>query len=339
MVFSIWVTTRCNLYCDYCYEGKNKADLDMNAETADKVLDFISGKIKQDGVNEKIKIVFHGGEPLLNISIIKYIMENITKFHSKSEVFYSITTNGVLISESNIDFLVNSFNEISISIDGTAQTHDLHRKNASGKGSYNKVINNAKSLLQKRNDIRVRMTITPNNVENLFEGVCHLFDMGFINVIPAPALEIKEWSSSGIEVLKSQLLKIKTLVRELNMDEDKYFCAMIDKREFRKKGLCSGGVSSFHIYPDGNIYPCVYVAGRADSMIGNIIDGINMVSVESLAENNKRSNELCKGCTMEAYCMASRCKLINYALTGYYVEPLPFLCAVERLKYQIYNVV
>lgn len=311
----------------------------MNNEMADKVLDFIFSKVKYNGFGEEIKIVFHGGEPLLNIPIIKYIIENISKFYKRDKVFYSVTTNGVLISESDKEFLVNSFNEISISIDGTAKTHDLHRKNIAGEGSYNKVINNAKSLLQKRSDIRVRMTVTPYNVENLFEGVSHLFHMGFKNVIPAPALEIKEWNSSKIEDLRTQLLKIKTLTKELNGAGDGYFCAMIDKREFKKKGLCDGGISSFHIYPDGNIYPCVYVAGRPDSIIGNIVYGINTDSIVSLAENNKKNNELCKGCTLEPYCSASRCKLINYALTGSYVKPFPFLCAVEQLKYRIYNVV
>ena len=67
----IWVSDNCNLNCKYCYL-KNKANSYMSINTANHVMSFIANEIVD--TNDPVNIQFHGGEPLTNPEIIKYII-------------------------------------------------------------------------------------------------------------------------------------------------------------------------------------------------------------------------------------------------------------------------
>ena len=68
------ITEDCNLRCDYCYTegGKNKKVIDV--EDVINLFDQISL-----GNSGKIVCLFHGGEPLMHISVIEKIINELTK--------------------------------------------------------------------------------------------------------------------------------------------------------------------------------------------------------------------------------------------------------------------
>lgn len=39
--FAIWVTTKCNMRCSYCYEGNDKDSHFMDKKTADETIKFV----------------------------------------------------------------------------------------------------------------------------------------------------------------------------------------------------------------------------------------------------------------------------------------------------------
>lgn len=61
MNFNILVTNKCNLNCKYCYE-KTKNEFDLSVDMSDKIIYFIKCEIHENNP-DKLKIVFHGGEP------------------------------------------------------------------------------------------------------------------------------------------------------------------------------------------------------------------------------------------------------------------------------------
>ena len=68
MKYTLAVTQRCNLACDYCYiHEKNSV---MPLAVAEKILNFI---FENTPKSEKIDIGFFGGEPLLEFNLIKKI--------------------------------------------------------------------------------------------------------------------------------------------------------------------------------------------------------------------------------------------------------------------------
>ena len=76
----------------------------------------------------EINIGFYGGEPLLEIDLIKkvvYLIKN--KYIRKNITFtFSLTTNGVLLNSVNIDFLVENEFELLVSLDGNLN-HNSYR--------------------------------------------------------------------------------------------------------------------------------------------------------------------------------------------------------------------
>lgn len=66
------VTRRCNMACEHCLRG-DAQNMDMSKEIIDEVLKSCNG------INS---VTFAGGEPSLNISIIRYFFEQAEKLEN-----------------------------------------------------------------------------------------------------------------------------------------------------------------------------------------------------------------------------------------------------------------
>lgn len=141
-MFIIAITEQCNLRCTYCcYSGEYEGNHSHNSRTLcegdiQAIYDFIDKTAK----TKPIRISFYGGEPLINYSLVQYAIQTGQQ-RWEDEVTFSVSTNGTLLTEERIDWLVNNGVELAISIDGTQPFHDAHRVDAKGNGSYTKVRN------------------------------------------------------------------------------------------------------------------------------------------------------------------------------------------------------
>lgn len=332
MDFTLFVTSKCNLKCRYCYEGNKKSNRDMTKETADKTVEFIADRIKESGSSGLINITFHGGEPLLNFELIKYISSCILK-EIHNEVIFNMTTNGTIMTDEMVDYIKNHINNISVSIDGTRKAHDLNRTFYDGTGSYEKAVFNAERLLAKGINVRGRMTFDSQNVGELYEGVKSLVDMGFRYIVSVADLYDERWNEENIEILKKQILKVSNIKKKSPHQEISLTAADLFSR---KKGDCFGGVANYTIDSDGSIYPCTFSAGNKDFVIGNVNDG-NLLKerICKLIEIYQKENKCCAGCTRYEYCEGVRCKILNKLITGDYTTPPGIVCAVENIRVDI----
>ena len=96
---------------------------------------------------------------------------------------YQITTNGSLIDKNVISFFKENNFDVSISIDGNIETHNINRKSISRKDIYNKIIKNMNWMLEVGLDLTVRMTVTLNNVSYLYENVKYFYNMVLISTL------------------------------------------------------------------------------------------------------------------------------------------------------------
>lgn len=128
------LTTRCNIACNYCQTRVEDGD-DMSIDVAVKVLQYCF-----DMRNPNINLEFQGGEPLLNWDILKFLVEHIHKFNTiNKNINISLVTNGVLLNDEKVDFLVDNGVDICISLDGPAEVHDHNRVFDNGVGTYEQV--------------------------------------------------------------------------------------------------------------------------------------------------------------------------------------------------------
>lgn len=81
----------------------------------------------------------------MNMKTIKYAVRYINQFY-KENVYYMLTTNGLLLNDANIKFLAENEIGLAISIDGPQKEHDRLRVKIDGSGSFEQIANNIKKL-------------------------------------------------------------------------------------------------------------------------------------------------------------------------------------------------
>ena len=159
----------CNLRCRYCFadEGAyhNVREM-MSLETAKAAIDFL---IRESGGRKVLEVDFFGGEPLMNLGVIKE-----TVAYAKAEAakrgkrfLFTTTTNGLLLDDDAIAFLNAEMENVVLSLDGRKEVHDAVRKTVSGKGSFDAVIEKIKKFVKIRGDKHyyVRGTFTAKNLD------------------------------------------------------------------------------------------------------------------------------------------------------------------------------
>lgn len=116
----------CNMRCKYCSQNPTKPHGDYLREARNdsgvlhKTLDMILSVGETRGIHN---IVLWGGEPLLYFKQMKYIVEYLTKRDSRFT--FSTLSNGTLLTEEIVDFLVDYNVTVTLSHDGP--NHSLLR--------------------------------------------------------------------------------------------------------------------------------------------------------------------------------------------------------------------
>lgn len=147
------LTEQCNLRCKYCcysdnyYYMQGYSNNSMDIDTALKGVDFyLKNNINNMKYNPNIKfaIVFYGGEPLLKWDIIKNVVNHIEKNYQEywEQIIFSITTNGTLLNEENVTFMIRNGFNVNVSIDGYKENHDRNRVNFHNKPTFDTIIKN-----------------------------------------------------------------------------------------------------------------------------------------------------------------------------------------------------
>ncbi len=216
------VTDFCNLNCTYCAlgemyqwtESRNKKNL--NIHSAISLLRYIFD-LKMKSKGQELVISFYGGEPLLNINIIKEIIDAINRINSAKiiKVKYSMTTNAILINK-YIDFLVENDFNILISLDGNCENNSYRVYN-DGRESFKKVIDNI-DLVQYyypdyfKNNINFNAVLhNRNSVKNVYEFIYNRY-----NKIP----QVSELSNTGINPSKEKIFK--EMYQNIRQSESEY---------------------------------------------------------------------------------------------------------------------
>jgi len=145
------VTDACNLRCKYCGYGELYCDYDerkdkyLSIETVKEILIYIKPYIsKSNGI---LTIGFYGGEPLLNIRLIKETVLFVKENNMNRKIKFNMTTNAVLLDK-YIDFLYQNNFTLLVSIDGNEKNHS-YRVFQSGENSFNKVYQNLLLVKEK----------------------------------------------------------------------------------------------------------------------------------------------------------------------------------------------
>lgn len=339
MKISLSLTHDCNLRCKYCYAG-DKFHKTMTLQTAKEIVDFT---ISITPITDTIDFSFFGGEPFLAFTLIKEIITYIERKNIQNPITYNITTNGTIISDEIINYVIEKNIKLSISIDGPASIHDENRVDIQGNGTLEIILKNIQKISVKLDFFQVNAVYGTNTVEQLDKTFDFFVENGIKNIHLNPNITEK-WDISSFPKITTAYERIAKRYIELYKNNEEVALNLIDnklilflKGGYEEKDKCSMGQSEFGFAPSGNVYPCERLIGDdtdEEMCMGNIHTGINPLKRCSIAQKTGNNNEECITCPVQQYCM-NWCGCTNYNMTGYSNRVSAMLCHSERVAISV----
>lgn len=317
------LTEACNLSCKYCYENY-KSNNNMPIDVAYSIIDK---ELMNYDKYDSIFIDFFGGEPFLRFDNIKKIVNYVKeKELSKNNVYFVTSTNGTLVHGTIAEWLKNNKNiiDVGLSLDGTPAMHNDNRSN-----SFDKI--DIDFFVENFGYHPVKMTISPNTLRNMSEGVIYLHELGFkVNCNLAFGVD---WSNPDYKgILSEELMK---LIDYYMNNSDIQPCSMLNAEikhlgyenddEFSIKWC--GTSTNMHTYDvNGDKYHCQYFLpnsiGEEKARKSNNISLIQKIDLSLL-------DDKCKGCSVREACPS--CYGANYAVFGDVYHKDEDMCELTKI--------
>ena len=145
----IKITDSCNYNCKFCYYAQNQLSSDlMDIELCKKIVkEVYDYNVRQS--NENMRIIFHGGEPLLQpIEFFETMLEYEKELNKSNaiRIYHSVQSNGYYLDDNWIRFFKQNNFDVGISIDGPSWLN-FHYNKRGADYCTNRVINNIQKLV------------------------------------------------------------------------------------------------------------------------------------------------------------------------------------------------
>lgn len=335
----------CNLRCKYCFAstgdfGVGRKLLDL--ETGKKAIDFL---LEHSGTRKNLELDFFGGEPLMNLDVVKGVVEYARSREKECDKCFrfTITTNGVLLDDDAIDYINKEMSNVVLSIDGRKEVNDRMRPAINGKGSYDVILPKYKRLVEKRGHDKyyVRGTFTKHNLD-FADDVISLYNAGFdqISVEPVVADTAMEYALTEAD-LPAVFAEYERLARHMIKAEKEnksfnFFHFMLDLDQgpcaIKRLRGCGCGNEYVAITPDGDIYPCHQFVGMEEWKMGSLKDSsFNLDMKNEFARANVYSKKECKECWAKFYCSGG-CNANNLQYAGNILNAHKLSCDMEKKR-------
>ncbi|MCK4260285.1 MAG: SPASM domain-containing protein [Halanaerobiales bacterium] len=289
----------CNMQCAYCYQKEENFDKEpkyMSEEVAKKSIEFLFKKAHED----RIQLNLSGGEPLLNVDLIEFIIkigrENEEKYEKELDI--ALFTNGTILNHRILKILAEGQVELIIHQDGQ---------------------------LEDNNKIDCLELLKDSGIQYQIKGLIHHYNLpNFLDTLKL--YEKKGYSSINMEILGTkpeneyaltskdiEVLKeyMSTFFERYKMGDPfvqrlYHVSLVMDLIKNRKNYgyACGTGKNYFCIAPSGDIYPCHLLVNKSEFQLGNVLkDTFNQKLRKNFYEPlHVLNREDCKRCWARYLC-------------------------------------
>ena len=357
------ITERCNLRCKYCifsdaypyYRNINNNRMDF--DVAKKAVDYYFSIIKENMERNALRkptINFYGGEPLLEFNLIKQVVEYVRSIY-RGDVLFSTTTNGTLLNNERIDFLIKHNFGLFISLDGPEAEHDRQRVDELGKGTFKIIIKNIKRIKNIYPHYTNCLILSTYDYGTDLKRVIRYFDehrnalpvIGRVNMVSMHATnhydqyneKVRKQFSRKLTELKNDYISQMKVASEQQYSDYlekligvEYRLIMIretirlrDNAIIRYSGACVPG-TKMSISCDGKIHICEKI--NEHFSIGDIYRGLDFDRIEEIIRKYDASClQGCSECSITRLC--SSC-FVNFAQNGEFRKSDSFCQLVNK---------
>jgi uncharacterized protein len=348
------VTLRCEHSCPYCQvsrQNDDKTDFDMSVEVADKSLDLVFRS-----PSPHIKIEFQGGEPLLNFSLIRHVVENAEKRNEteKKDLGFVIATNLAVISDDILNYCREHAIHISTSLDGPADLHNKNRPRPGG-DSYQKAVSGIGRVRTAlgRDQISAVMTTTSASLKRARDIIDEYIALGFESIFLRPlspygfAVKTKSYNAYDVEKWLRFYFEGLDYIIDLNRNglqfKETYASTILTKMltPFQPGYVdlmspAGIGIGALLYNYDGSVFASdesrmLAEMGDKSFRIGSVADSYETIIssdalLDPLEQSFAASAPMCSTCAYEPYCGAD--PVYHHATQGDYVgrKPLSGFC-------------
>ncbi|MEM8691838.1 MAG: SPASM domain-containing protein [Pseudomonadota bacterium] len=310
MVLTIAPTMACNFACGYCFQGLLKPTKKMGREVQDAILTFVKA---QEGL-KGLSVVWYGGEPLMGRDSIYRLSDSLIAWCDKNRISYSagIVSNAwFLDAEVASQLHARRVRWVQVTIDGDRDTHNQMRPLTSGKGTYDRIIENIGDTLDNTPmNVSVRVNVGQSNIDRASAMLDEFAERGFAQrgsfYVYFSAIEASTPESGTAFDEKMAKADFNKQVLGLEDKARKLGFAGIQKAPGGFSGMCVAASSNgLVVAGNGDIHKCWETAHDPTKRVGTIFEPESMVDNINKAvwdEWSPFDNPVCRSCKILPMC-------------------------------------
>lgn len=290
-------TLDCNLSCWYCYENKKKGSK-ISAEIIGGIKKHIETSYNLSPYN-RLNLSFFGGEPFMRFIAIKEISSFAKIFCNDNKINLNIdfTTNGSLITKSELMFLSDFKCTFQITLDGNKEQHNKVKFSKDKNfDAYNATLRNVNQIqnLIKNSHVFLRINFDEQTL-NSFDNI--LCDIDSLDRQRTTVILKRIWQVGVNKVNKEQIIDVINKLFDNGFAIDYYTQGKLCFAERMNESV---------INYDGSVYKCTTITnfdekksyGKLDNNTGCIEWKQNKLAECTMNLRPKK----CKSCKMYPSC-------------------------------------
>ena len=317
----------------------------MSRGTVLKAIEFVRS---HSHTTDPISISFYGGEALLELDMIVFIMNELNKTFG-NRVSYDVSTNGLLLTDNVVQTLLRYNADISVSLDGCKSIHDKNRKTIAGHPTFDTIVTNLKRFKASNPteyNKRIRLLVTIGSLEDIITINQHAEQFKELLGEKQPFLShiLPNFNTGELYIDKPELQHevFDIAARKKRNGIKDFYTLVYDDllRLARRKHpstdsgtnnniyTCLDNMYTIFIDAKGRLKPCEKAGDKF--VIGNVQNGIDLKMLRKWTFlYTLRRTLMCKQCNIIDYC--SKC-LTNM---NYTIDEQKSICEIYKKNIEL----
>lgn len=330
IMFTVAPTLSCNFACYYCFQGLDKPLTKMSNSVREATKKFLLAQLEG---RRSVHLTWYGGEPLMDQTSIFELSDALIKKCDRDGIRYTamMVSNGYRMTlDVSQRLKAARVGTVQITIDGDAESHDARRHLTSGRGTFDKILNNIQIAAEQRLlKTSIRVNIDDGNDTEARRLMDVLVQRGLgihngVSIYFAPVEGMAEANACDNCIAKTDYAKLEVAL--MNEAFEKGLSAQPVPPRFM--GICTAMKSNSHVVvPNGDLHKCWDTVMDPRLRVGSVIGGPRSTDASMAAKWNTWSpfdNPVCSDCTILPNC-AGACafKFVHNDYTGGEAAKLP----------------